>query len=57
MVVFLQSGCIWAKVDVFRQSGCIPSKVVVLGQKCLYSGKSSCVGGNIDCIRAKWLYY
>ena len=48
-------------MDVFRQSGCIPSKVVVLGQKCLYSGKSSCVGailivfGQSGCITEKLL--
>ena len=34
---------------VFAQSGCIRVRVVVLGQKRLYSGKSSC-------IRAKCLY-
>ena len=62
MVVFGQSGCIWAKVVVFGQtklysgkSGfiranyCFPANVVVIEQKSLYSGKSGC---NL----AKWLY-
>ena len=46
MVVFVQSGCIWAKVVEFGQkwlnsgkSGCIRKKVVVFGQKWFYSGK------------------
>ena len=40
VVVFVLSGCTWAKVVVFGQkwfcsdkSGCIRAKVVVLGQK------------------------
>ena len=38
MVVFVQTGCILAKVVLFEQSGCFREKLVVLGQKWLYSG-------------------
>ena len=37
------------KVDEFGQGGCIGTKVVVLGQRWVYSGKSSCN-------RENWLY-
>ena len=46
-------------MDVFVQGGGIREKVVVLGQKCLYWGKSSCTGakvvvfGKSGCIREK----
>ena len=33
MVVFGQSGCIWAKVVVVGQGGCIGEKVFVFVQK------------------------
>ena len=42
VVVFGQSGCIWAKVDVFEQISCISAKLVVFGQN--------------DWIWAKWFY-
>ena len=37
-----KSGCIRAKLVVFVQSGCIWAKVVVFGQKWLYWKKSGC---------------
>ena len=55
MVVFGQSGCDFAKVDVFLRSGFSrlkwfhSSKVVIIGQKWLYSGK-------VVVFRQKWLY-
>ena len=41
-IVFLQSGCIRAKVFVFGQSGCIPAKYCVILAKWLKSVKSGC---------------
>ena len=64
MVVFGQSGCIWAKVVVdFGKIGFIPAKwhclgkVIVFGKNWLYWGKSGCIRakmvvfGLIGCIR------
>ena len=66
MVVFVQSGYIWAKVVVFGQKwlyygkrGCIrerwlcSGKVVVFGQKWLKSCKSVCIRTQCVCIYAK----
>ena len=39
MAVFLQSRCIWEKIDVFGQKWFNSCKVVVFGQKWLYSDK------------------
>ena len=47
MVLFRQSGYIWAKVVVFGHVG-------LFGQKKLYSGRLVVFGQN-GCIRAKWL--
>ena len=58
MVVFGQSGCIWAKVVVFVKRlylgkiGCIRAKWLYLGQNWLFSGKVV-VFGQSGCIRAK----
>ena len=52
MVVFGQSGCIRAKVDVFMQ-------IFLFGRKRLYSGKNGCIRvlwlclGRNGCIQAK----
>ena len=76
MVVLGQSGYFQAKEVVFVQSGCIRAKigcslasVVVFGQgsyvraSWLYSGKCACIGAKVDifgqkfCIRAKELLF
>ena len=48
-VLFGQRCSNWAKLVLFMQNGCILVKVVEIGQKLLYSCKSSS-------IQAKWLY-
>ena len=62
VVVFGQSGCIWAKVAVFRQkwlylgkSGFIRVKVVVIGQSsCIWQNLLSL--GKAVVFRKKWFY-
>ena len=49
MVVFVQSGCIWAKVVEFGQKWLNSGKSGCIRKKWLYSGKSGF-------IRAKWSY-
>ena len=41
---------------VFGQNVYTRAKVAVLGQKCLYSGKSSCVGAILIVFGQMWLY-
>ena len=65
MVLFVQSGCVRAKVVVMGQSSCVGktvctrAKVVVFEQKWLYLGKSGfilakvVVFGQSGCIRSK----
>ena len=54
MVVFEQSGCIWAKVVVFWQGVCYLAKWLYSG-KVDVIGQCGCNRASI-CIRAKWLY-
>ena len=56
MVVFGQSGCIWAKLLLSGKIGCNRARVVVIGQKLLYSGKSGSIRAKVVKVGKKWLY-
>ena len=63
VVVFRQSGYIWAGVVAFEQnclylgkSGCIRAKMVVFGQKWLYSC-TFVYAGKVVVVGQKWLYF
>ena len=62
MVVFRQTGCIWATVVLFVQkwlysgkSSCIREKVVVSGQSVCIRAKVFIIGKNMVGFGQKWL--
>ena len=55
MVVFRQSGCIWARWLYLGKSGCSRAKVVVLGQIFAF-GQTGCLSGKAVVFGHKRLY-